>query len=79
MRISARRHEPDRRLLDTNSPIGPNDLLIAATACAQNTILVTHNIREFARVGELATRTENPVEPRGCLSSNAHFADSMRL
>jgi tRNA(fMet)-specific endonuclease VapC len=32
------------------TPIGPNDLLIAAIALANNLVLVTHNIREFARV-----------------------------
>jgi tRNA(fMet)-specific endonuclease VapC len=31
-------------------PIGPNDLLIAATALANDLILVTHNISEFGRV-----------------------------
>jgi tRNA(fMet)-specific endonuclease VapC len=31
-------------------PIGPNDLLIAATARAHDLTLVTHNLREFARV-----------------------------
>lgn len=30
--------------------IGPNDLLIAATALAQSAVLVTNNIREFHRV-----------------------------
>lgn len=30
--------------------IGPNDLLIAATARANDLILVTHNTREFSRV-----------------------------
>jgi tRNA(fMet)-specific endonuclease VapC len=33
--------------------IGPNDLLIAATALAHNATLVTHNTREFARVPHL--------------------------
>jgi tRNA(fMet)-specific endonuclease VapC len=32
------------------TPIGPNDLMIAAIALANNLILVTHNTREFARV-----------------------------
>jgi len=32
------------------TPIGPNDLLIAATALAHDGTLVTHNIREFSRV-----------------------------
>ena len=31
-------------------PIGPNDLLIAATALAYDVTLVTHNTREFNRV-----------------------------
>jgi tRNA(fMet)-specific endonuclease VapC len=34
-------------------PIGPNDLLIAATARAHGLILVTHNRREFGRVAGL--------------------------
>jgi len=43
------RDELDR----AGAPIGPNDLLIAATARAHNAILVTHNVREFSRVAEL--------------------------
>jgi tRNA(fMet)-specific endonuclease VapC len=35
------------------TPIGSNDLLIAATALAHNMILVTHNTREFNRIPEL--------------------------
>lgn len=31
-------------------PIGPHDILIAATALRHQAILVTRNIREFARV-----------------------------
>jgi len=31
-------------------PVGPNDLLIAATARAHDLALVTHNTREFSRV-----------------------------
>ena len=42
------------RLAQTGSPIGPNDLLIAATAMAFGTILVTHNTREFSRVKGLS-------------------------
>jgi len=34
-------------------PIGPHDTLIAATALAHSAILVTHNVREFARVPDL--------------------------
>ena len=33
--------------------IGPNDLIIAATARAHRLTLVTHNVAEFARVPEL--------------------------
>jgi tRNA(fMet)-specific endonuclease VapC len=32
------------------TPIGPNDLLIAAIARAHDAILVTHNTREFGRI-----------------------------
>jgi tRNA(fMet)-specific endonuclease VapC len=35
------------------TPIGPNDLLIAATAQANGCTLVTHNVREFSRVSGL--------------------------
>lgn len=31
-------------------PIGPQDILIAGIALAQDAILVTHNTREFARI-----------------------------
>ena len=36
------------------TPIGGNDLLIAAISLAHNLVLVTHNTREFSRVEELA-------------------------
>jgi tRNA(fMet)-specific endonuclease VapC len=32
------------------TPIGPNDLLIAAIAVANHVTLVTHNTREFSRI-----------------------------
>jgi tRNA(fMet)-specific endonuclease VapC len=32
------------------TPIGPNDLMIAAIALADSLILVTHNTTEFGRV-----------------------------
>lgn len=35
------------------TPIGGNDLLIAATAISRDLILVTHNTREFGRVNGL--------------------------
>ena len=41
----------------TGTPIGGNDLLIAAHALALNAVLVTDNIREFKRVAGL--RVEN--------------------
>src|SRR6266852_6171655 len=43
------RDELDR----AGTPIGPNDLLIAATARASGCTLVTHNVREFSRVSGL--------------------------
>ena len=41
------------RLEQSGTPIGPNDLLIAAHALALNLTLVTANIREFERVPNL--------------------------
>ncbi|WP_445247774.1 PIN domain-containing protein [Microcoleus sp. OTE_8_concoct_300] len=38
------------KLAASGTPIGPNDLLIASIALANNLILVTHNTREFSRV-----------------------------
>lgn len=35
------------------TPIGPNDVLIAATARAHGAVLVTNNVREFSRVAGL--------------------------
>jgi tRNA(fMet)-specific endonuclease VapC len=40
-------------LAAAGQPIGPNDLLIAATALAHDLTLVTHNLREFSRVAGL--------------------------
>lgn len=37
------------------TPIGPNDLMIAAIARANDFVLVTHNISEFRRVAGLTT------------------------
>jgi tRNA(fMet)-specific endonuclease VapC len=39
-----------RDLTKLGTPIGSNDLQIAAIALANNLILVTHNVREFSRV-----------------------------
>jgi len=41
------------RLERAGSPIGPNDLLIAAIALAHQRTLVTHNQDEFGRIEEL--------------------------
>ncbi len=38
------------RLDSLGTPIGPNDLLIAAITLANDLTLVTHNIREFRRI-----------------------------
>jgi len=35
------------------APVGPNDLIIAATVLSQNGVLVTNNIREFQRIQNL--------------------------
>lgn len=40
-------------LAATGQLIGPNDLMIAAIAVANNTVLFTHNTREFSRVAGL--------------------------
>jgi len=37
-------------LLAQGKPIGPNDLMIAAIARANDAILITHNMSEFSRV-----------------------------
>jgi tRNA(fMet)-specific endonuclease VapC len=41
------------QLEKTGTPIGANDLLIAATALANNLALITHNVSEFQRVSNL--------------------------
>jgi tRNA(fMet)-specific endonuclease VapC len=46
-----------KTLEQSGTPIGPNDLLIAAHARALNVTLVTDNLREFSRVPGL--RVEN--------------------
>jgi len=42
------------RLERAGQPIGPWDLLIAATALAHKTTLVTRNVGEFSRIAELS-------------------------
>ena len=41
------------QLEQIGTPIGPNDLQIAAIAMANDLTLVTHNVREFSRVTNL--------------------------
>lgn len=41
------------KLQKAGKPIGPMDLLIAATALEQGAVLVTHNVKEFRRVSGL--------------------------
>ena len=41
------------QLEQASTPIGPNDLMIAAIALAHGLTLVTHNTREFGRVAGL--------------------------
>jgi tRNA(fMet)-specific endonuclease VapC len=41
-------------LAGLGTPIGPNDLIIAAIAVVNNLILVTHNTAEFSRVPGLS-------------------------
>ncbi|MCL2323878.1 MAG: type II toxin-antitoxin system VapC family toxin [Oscillospiraceae bacterium] len=45
----------------SGTPIGPNDLFIAATVLSYNGILVTNNVREFSRILEL--NIENWLDP----------------
>jgi tRNA(fMet)-specific endonuclease VapC len=40
-------------LASVGAPIGPNDMLIAATARAHGLVLVTHNVDELSRVPDL--------------------------
>jgi len=40
-------------LESAGTPIGPNDLMIAATAVAHGATLVTNNVKEFSRVAGL--------------------------
>lgn len=41
-------------LAEQGTPIGPHDLQLAAIALANDCLLVTHNVREFARVPGLS-------------------------
>ncbi len=37
----------------SGTPVGPNDLIIAATVLSQNGVLVTNNTKEFQRIQDL--------------------------
>jgi tRNA(fMet)-specific endonuclease VapC len=41
------------QLESQGTPIGSNDLLIAAIAMTNNLVLITHNVREFSRIDGL--------------------------
>ncbi len=53
MPADARYGELRRYLEQRGIPIGPNDMLIAAQALAQNLTVVTANVNEFSRVPNL--------------------------
>lgn len=50
------------RLEKAGTLIGPNDLIIAATALAHQGILVTRNVDEFSRVPGLSVESWHEVE-----------------
>ena len=50
-------------LASRGKTIGPNDLLIAATALANGAVLVTRNAREFQRVPGLTVEVWDEAEP----------------
>lgn len=52
-------------LEQAGTPIGPNDMLIAAHALATESILVTANKREFSRVPGLAVENWLEALPQG--------------
>ncbi len=61
-----------RRDLESHvTPIGANDLLIAATARAHDLIVVTHDVREFGRVPGLEIEDwEEPTLPANATPEN---------
>ena len=66
------------------TPIGPNDLMIAAIAIANNLILITHNTREFSRVTGLSfedweeVRMKIGIVGTGFVGATAAYALVMR-
>jgi tRNA(fMet)-specific endonuclease VapC len=66
----ARAYADARRALEwASTPIGPNDLWIAAHALAEGLVVVTGNVREFRRVVGLAV--EDWREALGAASPDA--------
>ncbi len=49
------------QLEQAGTPIGPNDLMIAAIALTHGLTLVTHNTREFERVVGLSYPSREPI------------------
>ena len=49
-------------LEEAGTPIGPNDMIIAATALANNATLVTNNVREYKRVKGLKVVSVDMVD-----------------
>lgn len=52
-KISEHYSEQFLQLKAKGTPIGNNDLWIACHALAENAVLVTHNVKEFERIGGL--------------------------
>ena len=51
-----------KQLRDNGTPIGPNDMLIAATAIANQAILVSNNVKEFKRVPGLRLESWREID-----------------
>lgn len=53
--VAAEHYARIRSVLESaGTPIGPNDLMIASIALANDLVLVTSNVREFGRIKELS-------------------------
>ena len=50
--------EVREQLASQGTPIGPYDLQIAAIAIANSLTLVTHNVKEFSRVGRRTAKSD---------------------
>jgi tRNA(fMet)-specific endonuclease VapC len=62
---AARKYGEIRLLLKrAGTPIGPNDLMIAAIALVNDAVLVTHNTREFSRITNLKIEDWQVDEPQ---------------